>query len=148
MGPAWQLRYWNMARQDIAAGWRENGSPARLRRPSRQASSAYPRGKPGFSTFERRMQRDGLSAGGRRIRTFRPSRDQYLSELVEPWAETTWRARGGFSVAGPIVRIHLPPAPLCCEPDREPGVGSLTSPRSRVGLGLVCNPKSCRQFAR
>jgi hypothetical protein len=43
---------------------------------------------------------------------------------------------------GLMVRIRLPPAPLCCEPGREPGVGSLTSPRSRVaGLGLVCNPK-------
>ena len=30
--------------------------------------------------------RDGLSAGGRRIRTFRPSQDHCFSELVEPCA--------------------------------------------------------------
>jgi hypothetical protein len=34
------------------AGWREMESPARLCRPSRQASRGHPRGKPGFSTFE------------------------------------------------------------------------------------------------
>ena len=33
----------------------------------------------------------------------------------------------------PIVQIRLPPAPLCCEPGREPGVGSLASSRLRVG---------------
>jgi hypothetical protein len=27
---------------------------------------------------------------------------------------------------GPMVQSRLPPAPLCCEPGREPGVGSLT----------------------
>ena len=38
--------------RDIAAGWRELESPARLCRPRRQTSRAHPRGKPGFSTFE------------------------------------------------------------------------------------------------
>jgi hypothetical protein len=32
--------------------------------------------------------------------TFRPSRDQCLYELVEPCAETTWRARGAFLRGG------------------------------------------------
>jgi hypothetical protein len=46
----------------------------------------------------------GLAAGGSRIRTFRPSQDQCRFELVEPWGETTWRARGSFRRAriGPI----------------------------------------------
>jgi hypothetical protein len=39
-------------------------------------------------------------AGARWIRTLRPSRDQCLSELVEPCAETTWRARGEFLRGG------------------------------------------------
>ena len=38
----------------------------------------------------------GLSPGGRRIQTSGPSRDRWLTELVEPHAETTWRARTGF----------------------------------------------------
>ena len=42
----------------------------------------------------------GLPAGRRRVRTFRSSRDQCLSELVEPCAETTWRARGEFLRGG------------------------------------------------
>jgi hypothetical protein len=37
-----------------------------------------------------------LTAGGSPIRTFRLSRDQSLSELVEPCAETIWRARRVF----------------------------------------------------
>jgi hypothetical protein len=41
-----------------------------------------------------------LSAEGSRIRTFRPSRDQCLSELVEPCAEITWRPRGEFLRGG------------------------------------------------
>ena len=34
------------------------------------------------------------------MRTFRPPRDQCLSELVEPCAEATWRARGEFLRGG------------------------------------------------
>jgi hypothetical protein len=50
---------------------------------------------------------------------------------------------------GPMVQIRLPPAPLCCELGRKPGRQFPRFPRSRVaGLGLVCDPKSCRQFAR
>src|SRR5215831_11906109 len=37
-----------------------------------------------------------LSAGGSRIRTFRPSPNQCLSELVEPCAETNGGARREF----------------------------------------------------
>jgi transposase len=44
----------------------------------------------------RRHAEPGLSAGGRRIQTSGPSRDRWLTELVEPHAETTWRARTGF----------------------------------------------------
>src|SRR5215472_14620101 len=36
----------------------------------------------------------------RPIASFRPFRDQCLSELVEPWAETTWRARTEFLRGG------------------------------------------------
>ena len=36
----------------------------------------------------------------KRIRGFRPSRDQCRSELVNPYAETTWRAQGGFLRGG------------------------------------------------
>jgi hypothetical protein len=43
-----------------------------------------------------------LFAGGSRIRTFRSSPDQCLSELVEPCAETTWRARGEFLRGGTV----------------------------------------------
>jgi hypothetical protein len=44
--------------------------PVRLCRPGRQPSRAQPRGKPGFSTLESKLgERDGLSAGGSRIRT-------------------------------------------------------------------------------
>ena len=60
LGPAWASRrphqppcgtgFW--PGRDIAAGWREIESPARLCRPGRQASRAHPRGKPGFSTCE------------------------------------------------------------------------------------------------
>ena len=34
------------------------------------------------------------------MRAFRPPRDQCLSELVQPCAETTWRARGEFLCGG------------------------------------------------
>jgi hypothetical protein len=57
-------------------------------RPQTRSRSPVPQG--GWGKFVR------LSAGGSRIRTFRPSPDQCLSELVEPCAETTWRARGEF----------------------------------------------------
>src|ERR1700746_2708439 len=43
---------------------------------------------------------DRLTGGGSRIRTFRSSRDQCLSELVEPCEETTWRARTKFLRGG------------------------------------------------
>ena len=52
--------------------------------------------------------RTGLRAEESRIRTFRPSPDQSPSELVEPCAETTWRAHGEFLLAGPIVRNPSP----------------------------------------
>ena len=52
----------------------------------------------------------GLAGGGSRIRTFRPFRDQCLSELVDPCAELHVAPERSFSVAGPIVRVHLRPA--------------------------------------
>ena len=57
--------------------------------------------RPNFRRPNRESQvRAGLTAGESRIRTFRPSPDQCLSELVEPCAETTWRARGEFLRGG------------------------------------------------
>ena len=54
----------------------------------------------------------GDAAAGSRIRSFRPSRDQCLSELAEPCAETTWRAPGEFLRGG---TNSSNPSPSCGE---------------------------------
>src|SRR6516162_8783075 len=67
--------------------------------PVRLGSTLLPEGSPRTRLRENRV-RCRLCAGESRIRTFRPSPDQCLSELVEPCAETTWRARGEFFRGG------------------------------------------------
>ena len=75
--------------------------------------------RPNFRRPNRESQvRAGLTAGESRIRTFRPSPDQCLSELVEPCAETTWRARGEFLRGGtnsssPVVLAMRPWEEIC-----------------------------------
>jgi hypothetical protein len=61
--------------------------PARLYRPSRQASRAHSRGKPGFLTYESGFGGDGLAAGGSRIRTSGPSNQS--SSAVLTWSQTS-----------------------------------------------------------
>src|SRR6516164_5334812 len=79
------------SRRTTYAPWNQ---PAIL--PAEGARSAYTRSICSTSSniesaglFARSLvvhSRDGLSAGGRRIRTFRPSQDHCFSELVEPCA--------------------------------------------------------------
>jgi len=63
----------------------------------------------GRSQLEGVVQRNGGASTGclavmRQQTASASARDQCLFELVEPWAETTWRARGSFRRArvGPI----------------------------------------------
>src|SRR6516162_4142181 len=64
----------------------------------------------------------GDAAAGSRIRTFRPSRDQCLSELAEPCVETRWRAPGEFLRGG---TNSSNPSPSSSESDELPeGLGS------------------------
>jgi hypothetical protein len=87
--------------RDIAAGWRAietRGASLPTRSPSQPRTPALKAGV--LHVRERLGARDRLSAGGSRIRTFRPPRDQCLSELVEPCAETAWRARTEFLRGG------------------------------------------------
>ena len=83
--------------RDLAARRRHITAPRPSLPTALPAPPRTPAGKARlFDVRGRNPARHGLSAGGSRIRTFRPSRDQCLSELAEPCAETTWRARGEF----------------------------------------------------
>jgi hypothetical protein len=83
----------------------------------------------------------GLAAGGSRIRTFRPSPDSSSPS----WWSGAWKPNGGpegsFSVPGPLVRIHLPPAKsprriLLRSRDRTDGSNPLSS------CGESCTPSA------
>jgi hypothetical protein len=81
--------------------------------------------------------------------TFRPFRDQCLYELVEPCAETTWRARGAFLRGG---TNSSNPAPSAAESVsvRSRGRGPPKSPpwrRSGPGLGREKGTSWLRQDA-
>jgi hypothetical protein len=133
--------------RDIAAGWRDIETP-RASLPTRSPSRPHtPARKAGVLDLRKRMRaRDGLSAGGRRIRTIGPShktRCSFPAERAMPRegsglnrsvrsaplslaANRATRATTELNVAGgPKVRIHFPPAlshvlasgPSCLEVD-------------------------------
>jgi hypothetical protein len=74
--------------------------------------------------------------------TFRPTRDQCLYELVEPCAETTWRARRAFLRGG---TNGSNPAPSSSESGELPycGAGSSRSRRTSAAAatGLLRRPQ-------
>ena len=73
-------------------------SPARLCRPCRLAGPRAPRGNCRlFDTARRNLARDGLSAGGRRIRTIGPARGKGGRGEGDPAHSLQWR---GFSICG------------------------------------------------
>jgi len=92
--------------RDIAAGWCDIETPC-ASLPTRSPSQPRtPARKAGVLDLRKRMrERDGLSAGGRWIRTFGScSRDR------QPWGRDCCLENGSGSVGEPKVRIHLPPA--------------------------------------
>jgi hypothetical protein len=113
---------------------------------SNPASSAGESVSAGSRGRCRLWRRSGPGSGrekGTSWLTFRPSRDQCLSELAEPCAQTTWRApEGSFSVAGPMVRIPSPPA-------ESPRLAGFCPPKARSRLfARVCGPSRCSPVSR
>ena len=115
--------------RDIAADWRDIETPACLCRPSRGASGAYPRGKPGFSTFESGCGRETdcpleegvtsepVSVRGslvtgvkyRELHRFRRESapiDSKMRLLSRPCEELPWTSEQGFSRARSGSRIE------------------------------------------
>src|SRR6516225_4957370 len=83
----------------------------------------------------------GLSAGGRRIRTFRPSQDQCLSELVEPCAERRSLDKSSLGRDRGRTAGFAPKAPFADRLRRE--LHSQTTSRDRSNTWTMPNSTGC-----